>query len=371
MTASLYLGIMSGTSLDGVDLALVDFAQNPPQLTACRCVPMPEHLRCNLADLLQSGQADLQHLGELDQRLARLYAECVNVFLADMGLKAADIRAIGCHGQTVWHAPKGTYPFTLQMGDMHWLTAHTGITVVGDFRRKDMAYGGQGAPLVPAFHQAIFCDRQRITGVLNIGGISNISLLIPEQPTLGYDLGAGNTLMDNWIERHQGKRFDYNGEWAASGTVHQGLLENLLAEPFLAQRPPKSTGRELFNLIWLERKLSCFEPIEPHNVQATLLEFTAQSIAQDLTKIANPNRLPCRLLVCGGGAKNGRLMTRLQALLKHWQVCTTSEFGLDIDYVEAAAFAWLAYQRVHNLPSNLPSVTGARQAVSLGVIFEK
>lgn len=369
MNASLYLGIMSGTSLDGVDLALVDFAQNPPQMTACACVPMPEELQVALSKLLKSGQTDLQQLGELDQRLGRLYADCVNHFLADLALTAADIQAIGCHGQTVWHAPNGDYPFTTQLGDMHWLAAHTGITTVGDFRRKDMAYGGQGAPLVPAFHQALFSDPNRITGVLNIGGISNISLLIPNRQPLGYDIGAGNTLMDNWIERHQGKRFDRNGEWAASGKVHHGLLAALLDEPFLAQKPPKSTGRELFNLAWLAAKLAQFEPIAPNDVQATLLEFTAQSIAQDLRAIDRPQDLPCLLLVCGGGAKNGRLMARLQALLPDWQVTTTNAYGLDVDYVEAAAFAWLAYQRIHNLPSNLPSVTGASQAVSLGVIF--
>lgn len=371
MAASLYLGIMSGTSLDGVDLALVDFAKNPPHITACECVPMPAALRTALSQLLSRGETSLQQLGELDQQLGRLYADCVNAFLARLGLTAADIHAIGCHGQTVWHAPTGDFPFTTQIGDLHWLAAHTGITTVGDFRRKDMAYGGQGAPLVPAFHQAVFSHPQRITGVLNIGGISNISLLIPNRPTQGYDVGAGNTLMDNWIERHHGQRFDENGYWAATGKVHQPLLAALLDEPFFSQQPPKSTGRELFNLAWLDAKLRAFEPIAPQDVQATLLELTVQCIAQDLTALPNPQGLPCLLLVCGGGAKNGRLMARLQALLPDWQVATTGEYGVDVDYVEAAAFAWLAYQRLHQLPSNLPSVTGASQAVSLGAIFTK
>ncbi|AHG86573.1 Anhydro-N-acetylmuramic acid kinase [Bibersteinia trehalosi USDA-ARS-USMARC-190] len=366
-----YIGIMSGTSLDGVDLVLMDFAKNPPELTACDFVPMPEALRQAISTLVKNGETSLQQLGELDHRLGHLYADCVNQFLTKHHLQAEQIMAIGCHGQTVWHSPVGKYPFTTQIGDMHVLAAQTRIDVVGDFRRKDMAYGGQGAPLVPAFHQALFAQPNKIIGVLNIGGISNISQLVPDSPTIGYDIGAGNTLMDVWIEQHQGMRYDKDGAWAKSGKVDKALLADLLDEAFFQQPPPKSTGRELFNLDWLAKKLSKHTACQPCDVQATLAEFTAQSIADSLAQIDNSQGLDCELLVCGGGARNGFLMERLTTLCDGWRVTTTNEYGLDIDFVEAAAFAWLAYQRIHNLASNLPSVTGAKQAVSLGVIYTK
>ena len=358
---------MSGTSLDGVDIALMDFSATP-KLLAADCVPMPDDLRSDLTQLLKTGEATLQKLGEIDHRLGLLYAAVINDFLAKHQLDPRQIQAVGCHGQTVWHAPQGDFPFTMQIGDMNLVAAKTGITVVGDFRRKDMAYGGQGAPLVPAFHQAMFADPQAIVGVLNIGGISNISLLVPNQATIGYDIGAGNTLLDSWIEYHKGKRFDKDAEWAKTGKVNPQLLAELLDEAFFQQPPPKSTGRELFNLAWLAKKLEKLTACQPADVQATLVEFTAQSVANDLVKVPNPQHLPCRLLVCGGGARNPLLMSRLQALT-NWQVQTTTEFGLNVDDVEAAAFAWLAYQRLHGLAGNLPSVTGATQAVSLGAIF--
>lgn len=364
-----YIGVMSGTSLDGVDIALVDFAKNPTKITACDFFPMPEALRAEVSALVKTGETNLQQLGEIDHRLGLLYVESINVFLAKNQLTAEDVQAIGCHGQTIWHSPNSVYPFTTQIGDMNLVAEKTGITTIADFRRKDMAVGGQGAPLVPAFHQAVFNDPNRLTVVLNIGGISNISVLAPNQPTIGYDVGAGNTLMDIWIEQHQGKRYDKNAEWAKSGSVDQMLLDTLLDEPFFAKAPPKSTGRELFNLNWLTKKLQNFTACKPEDVQRTLVEFTAQSIANELIKFGS--NLPCLLLVCGGGARNPLLMERLACRLPNWTVSTTTEFGFDIDYVEAAAFAWLAYQRIHQLPSNIPSVTGAKQAVSLGVIYPK
>ncbi|AGO15866.1 anhydro-N-acetylmuramic acid kinase [Glaesserella parasuis] len=362
------LGVMSGTSLDGVDLALVNFSQTP-KLIAADFTPMPDTLRVALSQLVKKGETSLQTLGELDHQLALLYADSIQWFLAKHQLNADDIVAVGCHGQTVWHSPKGQYPFTMQIGDMNLLAARTGITTVGDFRRRDMAFGGQGAPLVPAFHQAVFSSPERLTVVLNIGGISNISVLNPNQQTIGYDVGAGNTLLDIWIEKHLGKRYDANGEWARTGKIHSALLALLLDEPFFQLPPPKSTGRELFNLEWLEHKLTQIEPLPAEDVQATLVEFTVQSIVQALRQIENPNAYHSVLLVCGGGAKNPLIMERLQTHLIDWQVSTTTEYGLDVDYVEAAAFAWLAYQRIHNLPANLPSVTGATQEVSLGAIF--
>ncbi|OZN25591.1 anhydro-N-acetylmuramic acid kinase [Actinobacillus seminis] len=370
-----YIGVMSGTSLDGIDVALVNFAKNSPrflpQLVAAEMQPMPQDLRRRLHELLRSGQTDLQQLGELDHRLGLLYAQSINQFLAKHQLNAEQIQAIGCHGQTIWHAPQGSYPFTMQIGDANLIAAHTNITTVADFRRKDMAYGGQGAPLVPAFHRALFARDDRITVVLNIGGISNITQLIPEMPVIGYDTGPGNALLDSWIEKQLGKPYDHDAQWAKTGKIHTALLSELLKEPYFEHPPPKSTGRELFNLTWLDKKLQHFSTILPQDVQATLLEFTAQCNAQVLRQLGGQCELPKVLMVCGGGAKNPLLMQRLTRLLPEWHVATTSDFGLDADYVEAAAFAWLAYQRMYNLSGNLPSVTGAKRAVSLGVIYPK
>ena len=368
-----YLGIMSGTSLDGVDIALTNIQSNQTKLIAADFTPMPANLREKVTALIQSGETTLQALGELDHQFGLLYADCVNAFLRKHQLKPEQIEAIGCHGQTVWHSPKGQFPFTMQIGDMNLLAAKTGITVVGDLRRKDMSFGGQGAPLVPAFHQAVFFDPNWATVVLNICGISNVSLLIPEQPVIGFDTGTGNTLLDQWIEKHQGKAYDKNGEWAASGQVNPDLLAALLDEDFFQLPPPKSTGRELFNLAWLENKIQKIAgkttALLPQDVQATLAEFTVQSIVLALNNIQTA--LPCRLLVCGGGAKNQAIMNGLKQALPSWRIQLTTELDLDIDYVEAAAFAWLAYRRMHNLPANLPSVTGATSAVSLGAIFPK
>ena len=368
-----YLGIMSGTSLDGVDIALIDIQSNQTKLIAADFTPMSANLREKVTALIQSGTTTLQALGELDHQFGLLYADCVNTFLHKYQLKPEQIEAIGCHGQTVWHSPKGQFPFTMQIGDMNLLAAKTGITVVGDLRRKDMAFGGQGAPLVPAFHQAVFFDPNWATVVLNIGGISNVSLLIPEQPVIGFDTGTGNTLLDQWIEKHQRKAYDKNGEWAESGQVNSDLLAALLDEDFFQLPPPKSTGRELFNLAWLENKIQKIAgkttALLPQDVQATLAEFTVQSIVLALHNIQTT--LPYRLLICGGGAKNQTIMNGLKQALPNWRIQLTTELELDIDYVEAAAFAWLAYRRMHNLPANLPSVTGATSAVSLGAIFSK
>jgi len=364
----LYLGIMSGTSLDGVDTVIMDFSQTSPQMIACGFTVMPDDLRKSLANLCLRGEATLLELGELDNRLGHLYAKSVQDLLLSSGISTTDIRAIGCHGQTVWHSPQGRHPFTMQIGDANIIAALTGITTVADFRRKDMAYGGQGAPLVPAFHQALFADPQQLTVVLNMGGISNISILQAGEPTRGYDTGPGNVLLDAWIERHQGHAYDKDAQWAQQGQVNTPLLQHLLAEPFLAQPAPKSTGRELFSLAWLLAQLKSFPDVAPVDVQATLVEFTATTIRDELLKLPETQQSKV-LLACGGGAKNPLLMARLQDMLSDWTLGTTTASGLDIDYVEAAAFAWLAHQRIHNLPGNVPAVTGATKAVSLGVIY--
>ncbi|OBW91979.1 anhydro-N-acetylmuramic acid kinase [Gallibacterium salpingitidis] len=365
MQSTLYIGMMSGTSLDGIDIAVVDFSVMPPKIVAKQFTAMPEQLRQQLAQLMQ-GQTTLQQLGEIEQQLTLLYAEQVNAILDTHQIPATQIQAIGCHGQTIWHAPQGNYPFTMQLVDGNLLSARTGITSITDFRRKDMAYGGQGAPLVPAFHHALFSKPDSFTVVLNIGGISNITVLPPDGSIYGYDTGPGNTLLDNWIQRQQGKRFDNNGEWASQGSINQALLTHCLNEAYFSQQPPKSTGRELFNLTWLDTKLALLPAIKPADVQATLLELTAQSISQQLPEITSD--LTYQLLVCGGGARNQLLMQRLQKLLPQWQVLTTNHYGIDIDFVEAAAFAWLAYQTMQHKPSNVPAVTGASQPAILGAI---
>ncbi|OOF61585.1 anhydro-N-acetylmuramic acid kinase [Rodentibacter pneumotropicus] len=371
MNAKYYIGIMSGTSLDGVDIALVDFSLSKPKLVASDFTPMPNDLREKITTLVQSGETTLKQLGMLDHQLGLLYVDCVNHFLQSRKFPAEQIQAIGCHGQTIWHSPLGRFPFTMQIGDMNLLAARTGITTVGDFRRKDMAFGGQGAPLVPAFHQAVFFDPNYATVVLNIGGISNVSLLIPNQPVMGFDTGTGNTLLDQWIEKHLGIPYDKNGEWAATGQINEVLLDNLLEESFFRQPPPKSTGRELFNLSWLEQKIQNITTnstaLLPQDIQATLVEFTVSSIAASLNSI--DTTLPKRLLVCGGGAKNKFIMQRLANSLPNWEIYTTNKFGMDADYVEAAAFAWLAYRRINHQTGNLPDVTGAQRAVGLGAIF--
>lgn len=369
-----YLGVMSGTSLDGVDIALMDFA-NQPKFIASDFTPMPLEIRQKLTALLAGGETSLQNLGELDHQLGLLYADCINRFLQKVRLKPEEICAIGCHGQTIWHSPCGKYPFTMQIGDMNLVAMQTGITTIGDFRRKDMAVGGQGAPLVPAFHQALFADPHRLTVVLNMGGISNISVLSPEKETIGYDIGVANALLDSWIELHLGKTYDKDAEWAKTGQICTALLDLLLDEDFFRQSPPKSTGRELFNLDWLNKKrekLTALFPdisLSPEDVQRTLVEFTAVSIANEL-KLLQAEDKPNLLLACGGGARNPLIMQRLEALLPQWEIAFTDQFGLNADDVEAAAFAWLAYRRMHDLPNNLPSVTGAKSAVSLGVVFE-
>ncbi|TDQ57596.1 anhydro-N-acetylmuramic acid kinase [Mesocricetibacter intestinalis] len=368
MSAQYYIGVMSGTSLDGVDLALMDFSRRPWQLVAADFTPMPEKLRQKLTALLCSGETSLSQLGELDHRLGLLYADCIKNFLGKIGLQANQIVAVGCHGQTLWHAPRGDFPFSMQIGDANLIAAKTGIQVIADFRRKDMAYGGQGAPLVPAFHQALFSCEGRLTVVLNIGGISNISILHPPRDTLGYDVGPGNTLSDLWIRRHLGLNYDKNACWAQSGKVCEPLLRHLLEEPFLRLKAPKSTGRELFNLDWLDKKLQNFAALSAADVQRTLIEFSVHCIREQLHRLQR-DKGENLLLVCGGGAKNPLIMRRLSELLPQWRVAATDEYGFDGDYMEAAAFAWLAYCRIHNLPSNLPGVTGAQRAVSLGVIY--
>jgi len=364
----LYVGVMSGTSLDGIDTALVEIDDREIKLIAFNDYPIPDDIKTNILNIATGQQTNLIEIGELDTSLGHLYAKAIKKLLIKAKRSTSEITAIGNHGQTVFHQPCGKIPFTIQIGDANIIATETQITTIADFRRKDIALGGQGAPLVPAFHHFLFKPTQASVVILNIGGISNISVLRPNEPTIGYDTGPGNMLLDIWVSKHIGKKFDHNGLYAASGYVIAPLLKQLCSEAYFTQTAPKSTGRELFNLDWLMEKLAQFDTIfAPEDVQATLLEFTAVTISKEVEhyKLGTHSQL----LVCGGGANNPILMNRLALLLPNWRVCSTDEKGVNSNYMEAMAFAWLAYRRFHGLPNHLPEVTGATKMASLGVIY--
>ncbi len=363
----LYIGLMSGTSMDAVDAVLLDFAQGM-RLVGTHSIPLPDALRGELLAICQSGPDEIERMGRLDRELGELFAEAARGVLTSSEHHAAEVRAIGSHGQTIRHRPAGRHAFTLQIGDPNTIAEQTGIAVVADFRRRDIAAGGQGAPLVPAFHAGAFghADANRI--ILNLGGIANITVLPAGQPdrAYGFDTGPANTLMDAWIQKQQGLALDANGEWAASGDSQPGLLQQLLTHPFFAMPAPKSTGREDFHLPWLESELSRLgQDVAAEDVQATLLELTAASVAH---AIAGTELGGGELLICGGGAFNTTLWHRLQTLLPSWTLHSTADFGLAPNWVEATAFAWLAHQTVLGLPGNLPAVTGAAGPRVLGAI---
>lgn len=360
---SLYLGVMSGTSLDGIDCALVEVGEQT-RLLATRYEPMPTTLRQQLLELCAPGPDELARAALAENEWARLTARTITGLLDQQELSASSIRAVGSHGQTVRHEPERG--FTIQIGNPALLAELTGITVVGDFRRRDVAAGGQGAPLVPAFHQTLFASPDRIRAVLNIGGFSNLTLLEPGAPVRGFDCGPGNVLMDAWIARHLGLDFDGNGAWAAAGKVQPTLLSAMLEDAFFAATGPKSTGRELFNLAWLDSKLAPLPPLRNQDVQATLLELTAQSLAAALNA-SQPRTQD--LLVCGGGAHNGKLLSRIQELLPHCRVSSTAAHGINPDWVEAMAFGWLAHCCLEGIPANRPEVTGAKGLRILGAIY--
>ncbi|PYC30491.1 anhydro-N-acetylmuramic acid kinase [Pseudomonas protegens] len=358
-----YIGVMSGTSLDGLDIALIE--QSPAiRLIATHYIPMPETLRAELLSLCASGPDEIARSAMAQQHWVKLAAQGIHSLLQQQQLQAQDIRAIGSHGQTVRHEP--SRGFTVQIGNPALLTELTGITVISDFRSRDVAAGGQGAPLVPAFHEALFEQRSGKRAVLNVGGFSNLSLIETAKPVAGFDCGPGNVLLDAWIQTQRAETFDRNGQWAASGQLDQALLKTLLSDPFFATQGPKSTGREVFNLQWLNQHLAQHPAIPAENVQATLLELTALTIVDSLQAAQVGTQ---ELLVCGGGAHNGTLMRRLSALLPGTQVNSTAIYGVDPDWVEAMAFAWLAHCCLEGIAANRPSVTGARGLRVLGAIY--
>lgn len=358
----IYFGVMSGTSLDGIDVVAVDFSTLSPQYLGRYNHSFPKALRQRLLAIASNEPLAIRELGQITTWLSECYAQAITILRQQLALPTHLIQAVGCHGQTVWHEPNQPYPFSIQLNNPSLIAARTGLTTISDFRSKDLAYGGQGAPLVPAFHQALFKNTERIVAVVNIGGIANISLISPDLPLVGYDTGPGNMLLDGWISHCQGLPMDRDGQWASQGTIIPKLLQQLLSDPYFDQTPPKSTGREYFNLSWLTSKLTGNE--QPSDVQATLLELTAITICNELTAIKSGD-----LHVCGGGAHNGALMQALQRHLPHWVVAPTDQYGVSGDAMEAMAFAWLAQQCMLHQPIAMPSISGASQEAILGGIF--
>jgi anhydro-N-acetylmuramic acid kinase len=367
--SNLYIGLMSGTSVDGIDAALVDFSGSTPILVASHYTPYTLALRKQILGLCYPGENEIERLGELDVALAKVFATAVETLLLNSSTSSNDIAAIGSHGQTVRHAPHLTHRFTMQIGDPNTIAAQTGITTVADFRRKDIALGGQGAPLVPAFHRSLFASKETARAIVNIGGIANITLLPTDAQDhiIGFDTGPGNSLLDYWINKHKQTTHDQAGTWGASGRVHQPLLDAMLADAYFKLTPPKSTGREYFNHQWLQNQLSqVSETILPADVQATLTELTATTIVNAVKTSMNKGEI----LACGGGTHNLYLMSRLRALsAPEFTVTTTETYGVHPDWVEATAFAWLAFQTMQKRTGNLPSVTGAKHAAILGGVY--
>ena len=361
----LYIGIMSGTSLDGVDIALTEL--NPEtqsaKLLGALCLPFPPRLRDDLLALCQPDSDEIRRAGLAGQQWARLAAQGVHQLLSQQAVPAGRITAIGSHGQTIRHHPESG--FSVQIGAPALLAELCGIDVVSDFRNRDLAAGGEGAPLVPAFHAWLLHDPQQTRLLINVGGFANLTLLTADQQVTGFDSGPGNVLLDYWVEQHTGRPFDANGAWARSGQIIPDLLDTLLADRYFGRPAPKSTGREYFNSEWLLEHLAGSRH-QPQDVQATLLELTARSIADAVGTCAPA---PAAAYLCGGGAHNGLLMERLQQLLKGCSVSTTAALGVDPDWMEAMAFAWLALRCQQRLSGNLPAVTGAHAERVLGAIY--
>lgn len=371
---NIYLGIMSGTSLDGIDLVAVRF--NPlPQLISASSFSLPGPIKQQILQLCSSGSDEIEKMGHLDIALGDLFAQSCNAFIKDQQhlFDKADIAAIGSHGQTIRHRPHNQplHSFTLQIGDANTIAEKTSLTTIADFRKRDMAAGGQGAPLVPAFHKSIFYSPQCNRVILNIGGMANVSLISADQnaPLIGFDTGPGNVLMDAWINKHRQLAYDADGAWASSGSVDKKLLESFLTLDYFSQPIPKSTGREQFNLAWIEHTLAKTTPSIPDaDVQATLLELTAISICNEIRR---QNFADSEIFICGGGAHNQQLNSRITALLPE-SLCvkSTRTLGLDPDWVEATAFAWLAQRTLAGMSGNCPTVTGASGERILGAIYQ-
>jgi anhydro-N-acetylmuramic acid kinase len=357
-----YIGLMSGTSCDGIDCALVRIEKSKIELIDTHFSRFPPELRQNILDLCEPGANAIERLGRCDVELGQQYARSVQQLLNKTRVSQHSIRAIGCHGQTIRHRPKQDVPFTLQIGDPNTLAALTQIDTVADFRRRDIALGGQGAPLMPAFHQALITPSQRPAWVVNIGGMANVTQLLPSR-TSGHDTGPGNVLLDLHFQQHHDFLFDRDGAFARRGKCHPILLQQMLNDPYFSRATPKSTGREYFNTHWLDQQLKLYRKTTPaETIQHTLVALTAHSIAAAI----HPSSAP--VWICGGGVHNTLLMEKLQQQISG-PVNTTDQLGIAPDWVEAAGFAWLAHQTIHQQSGNIPTVTGAQRACVLGAVW--
>jgi anhydro-N-acetylmuramic acid kinase len=370
-----YIGLMTGTSVDSLDAALVQFSSNQHcSIIGTYSLPLPNKIRQQVKALTRSGNGEIDTLRALDYAIAQHSCDAIKAVCLKSQIPANDIIAIGSHGQTIRHCPttKDHHGYTLQAGDPNIIAEITGITTVADFRRRDIAAGGQGAPLAPAFHKAIFHSTRQDRIIVNLGGIANITLLPKKGNVIGYDTGPANTLMDGWCWQHQRMRFDEGGKWALSGACNQALLNTMLADPYFELALPKSTGRELFNPTWLEECMTQSNtgktsPLTIEDVQATLLELTVITVSQEITRVDPSSQ--SSIYICGGGVHNSALLEKLANHLQPRTVHTTGELGVNPDWVEALAFAWLAKQTIEHRHGNLPSVTGANKEVILGGIY--
>ncbi|HEY6130995.1 MAG TPA: anhydro-N-acetylmuramic acid kinase [Halioglobus sp.] len=368
----LFVGLMSGTSVDAIDSALVRCRDKKVDIIATHQHPIPLETKKQIATISHSGPDEIERMGVLDRKLGLLFAEATLQLLAAAKTLPIQVKAIGSHGQTIRHRPPSVATcsaesFSLQIGDPNTIAENTGITTVADFRSRDIAAGGQGAPLAPAFHAAAFAKPGIHRAIINIGGIANASLLEGTELLMGFDTGPGNTLLDHWISRCRGESFDRDGHWSATGQIDQELLAMLLMHPYFNQTGPRSTGKEDFNLAWLDNCLAEFDShLTPVNVQATLVELTSTSIAR---AIRNSPLDIAEIYICGGGSHNLHLMQRLTEILAPATVASTSAIGMDPDWVEAATFAWLASRTLDGLAGNSPAVTGASGARVLGGIY--
>ena len=372
----LYIGLMSGTSLDGVDVVLVDFSDQQVSLLASLTYDIPSSLKQDLVNTLNpEWRGSLGNIGLLNQQLGKLFADASNALIEKEKLDRKSIRAIGSHGQTLWHQPYGDFPFSIQLGDTSLIAEKTKITTVADFRSRDIAAGGQGAPLVPAFHQAFLSQQDKNRVILNIGGISNITVLPSSTSGItisGYDTGPGNGLIDAWVSANTKNTYDKNGDWGKSGTIIPDILNKLLGDDFFSKPSPKSTGKELFNLKWIETIIGKRLTSEkPKDIQATLTELTAKSIADSVNKHNHENNHFDELYICGGGVHNSFLTERIRHYLPDTMIASTADIGIDPDWMEAIAFAWLAKQTMEGNTSNLPEVTGSKGRRILGAIYPK
>jgi anhydro-N-acetylmuramic acid kinase len=361
-----YIGLISGTSMDGIDAVLAQFHPSSMAVVCTRAHPYPDELRDKLVAAIREPKAcGVDDIGMLDRWTGECFRDAVFALLDDAGIDAANIKAIGSHGQTLRHQPDATHPFTMQIGDPAMIATATGIATVADFRRADVALGGQGAPLLPTFHEWLFRDKEQDRVVLNIGGIANVTILpAGEAGIAGFDTGPGNTLLDAWIRQHHGTAFDEDGRWASSGRCDADLLARLLDDPYFAKAPPKSTGPEYFNLDWLRHANT--DDLAATDVQATLCELTAVSISNAVKSFS---RERSQVLVCGGGIHNPEIQRRLGKQMPQLEISSTANAGLDPDWVEASAFAWLAMRTLKGQTGNHPAVTGASRFAVLGAIY--